>query len=167
MQLQSARGSHLRFGNWSVVLQCMYLLNEGEGPTDGAKGHDARIERQTFPRSARPNSVNKHLIICLLSVKHFKSLFQPEYNALACKRRARTRQLVKRFFGKNRFPFFFFFFFFNASEQELVIHREKRDSFWRLFYFQLKIAILMHALGKCKRAVKVHGRTAFYRAGSR
>ena len=42
----------------------------------------------------------------------FKSLFQPEYNALACKRRARTRQLVKRFFGKNRFPFFFFFFFF-------------------------------------------------------
>ena len=53
----------------------MYLLNEGEGPTDGAKGHDARTERQTFSRSARPNSVNKLLIIWLLVQNIFKSLF--------------------------------------------------------------------------------------------
>ena len=43
----------------------MYLLTEWEGRTGKylAQGHDVRTERQIFSCSARPNSVNKHLII--------------------------------------------------------------------------------------------------------
>ena len=75
----------------------------------------------TLVRSRRldSNSVNKHLIICPLSVFNIlKSLFQPECDTLVYKRRTRSRQLVKKIFSKIRFPFYF-----KESERELKINR--------------------------------------------